>query len=185
MFVLWLIRAKCETNIHCILVMFYYHDQKFVCPGGELENPTDRDQWSQVFLNNSKNYFATDRKPKEILSEKQNPKKYPQNTIYFAKVKHDIDNNGDPWLLKHLVNKTGPKKNTVENMKHFKIQLLFNSPKKYSSCDQYPKKYRLLKFKTPKNTPLIPWFVWCMAICSQLHKATKVCRKARKDLGWK
>ena len=41
-------------------------------------------------------------------------------------------------------------------MKHFKIQLLFNNPKKYSSCDQYPKKYRLSKFKTPK---ILHWFL--------------------------
>ena len=40
-------------------------------------------------------------------------------------------------------------------MKHFKIHLLFNNPKKYRSCDQYPKKYRFSKFKTPKYTPLI------------------------------
>ena len=45
-------------------------------------------------------------------------------------------------------NKT--QKNIVENMKHFKIQLLFNNPKRYSSCDQYPKKYRFLKFNTQK-----------------------------------
>ena len=41
-------------------------------------------------------------------------------------------------------------------MKHFKIQLLFNNLKEYSSCDQYPKKFRFSKFKTQKNTPLIP-----------------------------
>ena len=32
-------------------------------PGGELGIPTDRDQWSWVFLNNPKRYFATERKP--------------------------------------------------------------------------------------------------------------------------
>ena len=41
--------------------------------GGELGIPTDRDQQSWVFLNNPKKYFATDRKPKKILSGKQNP----------------------------------------------------------------------------------------------------------------
>ena len=30
-------------------------------------------------------------------------------------------------------------KNTVENINHLKIQHLSNSPKKYGSCDQYPK----------------------------------------------
>ena len=45
-------------------------------PGGELGILRDRDQWSWVFLNNPKKYFATDRKPKKILFGKQNPKKY-------------------------------------------------------------------------------------------------------------
>ena len=40
-------------------------------------------------------------------------------------------------------------------MKHLKIQHLSNNPKKYSSCHEYPKKYRFSKFKTLKNTPLI------------------------------
>ena len=70
--------------------MFYYHDQKFVSPGGGLEKPTDRDRRSWVFLNDPKNTFATNRKPKKKLSEKQNPKNTLKNTIHFAKVKHDV-----------------------------------------------------------------------------------------------
>ena len=35
-------------------------------------------------------------------------------------------------------------------MKHLRIQHLFNNPKKYSSCDQYPKNYKFSKFKTQK-----------------------------------
>ena len=54
-----------------------------------------------------------------------------------------------------MVNKTGPK-NTVENMKHFKIQLIFNDPKNTAAVSSTQQKYRFLKFKTQKNTPLIP-----------------------------
>ena len=50
-------------------------------------------------------------------------------------------------LLKYLVNKTGRKNNTVENIKHFKIQHLFDNQ---TNTADY------LKVKTPKNTPLIP-----------------------------
>ena len=42
-------------------------------------------------------------------------------------------------------------------MKHFKIQLLFNYPKKYSSCDQYPKKYKILEIQNPKKYSADPW----------------------------
>ena len=38
--------------------VFYYHDQKFVCLDGGLENPTDRDQRSWVFLNDPKQIFC-------------------------------------------------------------------------------------------------------------------------------
>ena len=58
-------------------------------------------------------------------------------------------------LPKYLVNKTGPK-NTVENMKHLKVQHLSESPKKYDSYDQYPKEYRFSEFKAQKYVPLIP-----------------------------
>ena len=54
-------------------------------PGGGLEKPTDRDQQSWVFLNDPKKYSATNRKDKKILSEKQNPKKYPQKHYSFHK----------------------------------------------------------------------------------------------------
>ena len=59
-------------------------------PGGGLDKPTDRDQRSWVFLNDPRKYFATNRKPKKRLSKKQNPKNTLKNTIYFAKVKHDV-----------------------------------------------------------------------------------------------
>ena len=94
-------------------------------------------------------YFATVRKPKKILSEKQSPKKYPLKHYLFRKSQAWYDNNGDPWLLTHLVSKTGPK-NTVENMKHFKVQLSFTNRRKYSSCDQYPKNTGSRNSK-PKN----------------------------------
>ena len=57
-------------------------------------------------------YFATDRKPQKILSEKQNPLK---NTLwnhytFNSKSEAQYDNNEEQWLLKCLVHKTGPKK---------------------------------------------------------------------------
>ena len=36
-------------------------------------------------------------------------------------------------------------------MKHFKIQHLFNNPKKYSSSDQYPQKIQILEIQNPKK----------------------------------
>ena len=77
-------------------IIFLPHFTLHSNPGGRFDKPTDRDQRSWVFLNDPKKYFATNRKPKKILFEKQNPKKYPQNTIHFAKVKHDNDNNEAP-----------------------------------------------------------------------------------------
>ena len=53
-------------------------------PGG-LDKPTDRDQWSWVFLNDQNKYFATNRKPKKILSKKQNPKKFLEKYNSFRK----------------------------------------------------------------------------------------------------
>ena len=41
-------------------------------------------------------------------------------------------------VFKILVNRIEPK-NTVEGIKHLKIQHLFENPKKYASHDQYPK----------------------------------------------
>ena len=43
-------------------------------PGGGLDKPIDRDQRSWVFLNDQKRYFASNRKPRKILFEKQHPK---------------------------------------------------------------------------------------------------------------
>ena len=60
-------------------------DLSIAALGGGLDKPTDRDQGSWVFLNDPKKYFVTNRKPQTILSEKQNPKKYPKNTIHFRK----------------------------------------------------------------------------------------------------
>ena len=74
-----------------------------VVPGGGLDKPTDRDQQSWVFLTYPKKYFATYGTPKKILSEKQNPKKYPPKTPEVPGIKLQP-------------------KNTVQNMKHLKIQ---------------------------------------------------------------
>ena len=43
----------------------------------------------------------------------------------------------------------GPE-NTVEDIKHLKIQYLFDNPKKYSSFDQYPKNTDFRNSKPPK-----------------------------------
>ena len=51
-------------------------------PAGRLDKPTDRDQWSWVFLNDPKKTFATNRKPPKILSDEQNPKKIPSKTLF-------------------------------------------------------------------------------------------------------
>ena len=59
--------------------------QTVTVPGGGLDKPTDKDQRRLVFLNDQKKYFATDRKPPKILSEKQNPEKYPQKHYSFGK----------------------------------------------------------------------------------------------------
>ena len=90
MFVLWLIWAECEINIHCILVMFYYHDQKFVSPRMWTWKTYRQGPSKLGISERPKKYFATNRKPQKILSEKQNPKNILKNTIHFAKVKHDV-----------------------------------------------------------------------------------------------
>ena len=54
--------------------------------GGGLDKPTDRNQWGWVFLKDSK----------DILSEKQNPQKYPQKYYSFRETQASRDNNGDP-----------------------------------------------------------------------------------------
>ena len=52
-------------------------DQK-QAPGGGLGKYTYADRSVEFGITGQLNkYFATDRKPKKILSEKQNPKKYP------------------------------------------------------------------------------------------------------------
>ena len=79
-------------------------------PGGGLDKPTDRDQRSWVFLNDPKKYFATNRKPKKNTFRKAETLKIPSKHYSFRKSQAWYDNNGDPWLLKHLVNKTGLKK---------------------------------------------------------------------------
>ena len=57
---------------------------KFGSPGGGLDKPTDRDQRSWVFLNDPKKYFATNRKPKKILSEKENSKRIPSKILFSS-----------------------------------------------------------------------------------------------------
>ena len=54
-------------------------------PGDGLDKPTDRDRRSWVFLNDPKNCFGTNRKPKKVLFKKQNPKQYPQKQYSFCK----------------------------------------------------------------------------------------------------
>ena len=53
--------------------------------GGDngLDKPTDRDQRSQVFLNYPKNTLPLTKNPREILSEKQNPEKYPPKSLFI------------------------------------------------------------------------------------------------------
>ena len=54
-------------------------------PGGGFDKPGNRDQQSWAFLNDPKKYFATNRRPKKILSEKQNPKNTLKNTFIWQK----------------------------------------------------------------------------------------------------
>ena len=56
------------------------------------------------------------------------------------------------------MNRIGPK-TTVEDIKHLKMQHLFDNPKKYSNFDQHTKIYKFSKFKTQNNTPLIPVYI--------------------------
>ena len=64
----------------------------FLCvsfPGGGLGMLTDRDQWSWVFLNDRKEYFATDRKRKTYFP-KSKTLKIPSSDIRSAKFKHSM-----------------------------------------------------------------------------------------------
>ena len=60
----------------------------FTIQGMELTNLQTGIGGVGYFLTTQK-YFATNRKPKKILSKKQNPKNTIKNTIHFAKVMHD------------------------------------------------------------------------------------------------
>ena len=55
-----------------------------------INKHTDRDQWSWVFLNYPKKYFATDRMPKKYFLKSKTLKIPSKNTIHLAKVKHDM-----------------------------------------------------------------------------------------------
>ena len=59
-----------------------YKNYRTRIPGDGLSILTDRDQRSLIFLNDPKKYFATGRRPKKILSKKQEPK----NTL----ITHDL-----------------------------------------------------------------------------------------------
>ena len=58
--------------------------------------------------------------------------------------------------MEYQVHKTAPK-NTVKNTKHLKIQHLSNNPKKYNSCEQYPRNtdFRNLKPKKYSAHPCL------------------------------
>ena len=58
-------------------------------PGDGLDKPTERDRRSWVFLNDPKNYFGTNRKPKKVLSKSKTLKNIVKNNIHFVKVMHD------------------------------------------------------------------------------------------------
>ena len=62
--------------------------------------------------------------------------------IHLAKVKHDM-------IMKYLINETGPK-NTVENIKHLKVQIhLTNS--KYTAVMTCTQKIQIFKIRNPKK----------------------------------
>ena len=61
-----------------------------LCPGGGLGKQSDRDQHSWVLLDNQIKYIASDRKPKNILSKKQNPKKYSCKHDSLRRSSHDM-----------------------------------------------------------------------------------------------
>ena len=56
-------------------------------------------------------------------------------------------------MLKYQVNKTN-KRNTLENVKHFKIQHLFNNSKNTTAVMSSPK-IQILESQNQRNTPLI------------------------------
>ena len=56
-------------------------------PGSGLDNPTDRDQRSWVFLNNPKNTLPLTENPPKILSEQQTLKIPSEITIHLANLK--------------------------------------------------------------------------------------------------
>ena len=79
-------------------------------PGGGLSILTDRDQQSWVFLNDPKKYFTNDRRPKKILFEKQDSKKYPRQTGFVWSMLSTICNKEELCSLKYLMTKTGHQK---------------------------------------------------------------------------
>ena len=66
-----------RTNLNLKWTVYMLFSIGTILPGSGLGIPTDRDQWSCVFLSDPKQYFATDREPKKILSETRTLEKPP------------------------------------------------------------------------------------------------------------
>ena len=132
----------------------------FTIQGMELTNLQTGIGGAGYFLTTQK-YFATNRKPKKILSKKQNPKKYNQKHYSFRKSHASYDNNRDPWLLKHLVNKTGLKNMLLKIWNTLKYSFYWTT-RKYSSCDQYPPpppKKKTTDFWNWKPQKILCWYL--------------------------
>ena len=136
-------------------------------PSDGLDKPTERDRRSWVFLNDPKVTLALTESPKKYFSKRKTLKNILESNIHFAKVMHDTiiivaHDYWSTWWIKLDSN------STVQNMKHFKIQLLFNNPKNTAAVTSTDiKKYRCLKFRTPKNTPLI-------LVCKIINSKNKI-----------
>ena len=66
-------------------------------------------------------------------------------------------------VLKYVVNRIGPQ-NTIEDIKHLKIQHLIENPKKIQQLRPVPKKIQIFEIQNPQKYSVDP----CLYIC-QVH----------------
>ena len=97
-------------------------------PGVNLTNLQTGISGVGYFWTTQKNTLPLTENPKKYFPKSKTLKDTLNNTIHFTKVKHDtiIMETNDYWSTWWIKLDS---KNTVENIKHFKIQLLFCNPK--------------------------------------------------------
>ena len=103
-----------------------------------------------IFLNYPKNTLPLTENPKKYFPKSKTLKNTLKNTYSFRKSQAWYDNNGDPWLLKHLVNETGPRKIQLKIWNTLKYIFYLTTPK-IQQLWLVPKKIQIPEIQNPKK----------------------------------